>query len=100
MCKAHVTVEREQIFKNLLTAPPPFDWDHDKTMHVVQGDDKAAVNITGTIDFEDSAIQRRLDRAGALDQARAEGFVTALWLLSLAAVMENDINEWEDFFDV
>lgn len=80
------TLEREHILKNILSSPAGYDWDHDKTWNMVVGDSKASLHITGTIDWDDPTIQRRLERVGALEQAQTEAFLQGLFLGTMSAI--------------
>jgi len=55
----------------------------------VRGNVHVELDFGGDIDFDAPEIQRRLDRAGALDQARDEGFAVGLFLATLMMAVDD-----------
>ena len=65
-----IETERDGLLKRVLSGP-------DSTIFA-RGDDRVSIAAEGDIDYTDAEIYRRLDREGAFDKPRAEGFLAGL----------------------
>jgi hypothetical protein len=105
--ETRVRAEREMVLKSVLDAGRGHR--SDPTLNMVRGNVKVSLEHTGDIDWDAAEIQRRLDQVGALDQARAEGFLAGLFMgttLALEQMMFPDLESLypevesdEDLFD-
>lgn len=92
--ETRVRVDRDTLLKSVLDAGRGRR--SDPNLNLVRGNVKVTLDQQGDIDFDTPEIQRRLDRAGALDQARAEGFLAGLFMgttVAMEQMMFPDIND-------
>lgn len=73
-----INTERDGLLKRVLSGPD--------SMIFVRGDDRVSIAAEGDIDYTDAEIYRRLDREGAFDKPRAEGFLVGLLVASTVSM--------------
>lgn len=84
--ETRVRVDRDILLKSVLDAG--IGRRSDPSLNMVRGNVKVTLDQQGDIDFGAPEIQRRLDRVGALDQARAEGFAAGLFVATLMMAVD------------
>lgn len=85
----HISIDRTGILETIL-----LEFDSRTT---VRGDEKTVINFEGDLDLTEPRIQNILQREGALEPARAEGFVAGMFFAALMQTTGH-VEEWAEFF--
>lgn len=94
--ETRVRADREMVLKSVLDAGR--GQRSDPTLNMVRGNVKVSLEHRGDIDWDAPEIQRRLNQAGALDQAHAEGFAAGLFVATLMMVVEPTYPDLESLY--